>query len=151
MNTRRQFIRIVPAVPFLGAGLLAACGEKKVDAPVAAAPAPAPAPVEAAPAAPVAATPAPAAPVAATPAPAAAAATGPMVDEKDATAVALGYVSNASKADKAKYTQYAAGQHCGNCSLYQGATPSEAGGCPLYPGKQVSSQGWCSSYVKKAA
>jgi High potential iron-sulfur protein len=143
MNTRRQFIRIVPAVPFLGAGLLAACGEKKADAPVAAAPAPAPAPVEAAPApaAPAAATPAPAAPVAA--------ATGPMVDEKDATAVALGYVANASKADKAKYKQYAEGQKCSNCTLYIGAAPSEAGGCPLYPGKQVSAQGWCSSYVKK--
>jgi High potential iron-sulfur protein len=133
MKTRRQFIRIVPAVPFLGAGLLAACGEKKADAPVAAAPAPAPAPAQAA------------------PAPAAPAATGPMVDEKDATAVALGYVSSAAKADKAKYKQYAEGQKCSNCTLYQGAAPSEAGGCPLYPGKQVSAQGWCSSYVKKAA
>ena len=145
MTTRRQLIQSIPALPLMTAAsataLLAACGEKKpaeVAAP-AAAPTPAPAPVAAAPAAP---------PAPASPAPAAA--TGPLVDEKDPQAAALGYVAVAAKADKAKFPKYADGQLCSNCSLYQGGS-AEQGGCPLYPGKQVLGKAWCSAYNKKAA
>jgi hypothetical protein len=74
-----------------------------------------------------------------------------LVGEKDANAVALGYVADATKADKAKYKTYAAGQHCGNCSLYQGQAADKAGNCPLFAGKQVATTGWCSAYAKKAA
>ena len=74
----------------------------------------------------------------------------PMVDEKDPTAAALGYVSDASKADKAKYKTWAAGQACNNCQLFQGKPGDASGPCPLYAGKQVSSKGWCSAYAKKA-
>lgn len=144
MTTRRQLIQSIPALPLMTAAsataLLAACGEKK-PAEVAA-PAPAPAPVAAAPAAP--ATPA----VPASPAPAVA--TGPLVDEKDAQAAALGYVAVATKADKTKFPKYADGQACSNCSLYLGGT-AEQGGCPLFPGKQVLGKAWCSAYNKKAA
>ncbi len=72
-----------------------------------------------------------------------------MVSEKDPQAVALGYVSDATKADKAKYKTYAAGQHCGNCALYQGKPTDPAGPCPLFAGKQVASAGWCSAWAKK--
>jgi hypothetical protein len=140
MKSRRQFIQIVPAAS--AAALLAACGQKPApdQAPAAAAPAPAPA-------APPAAAPAPAP----APAPAAApAATGPMVDEKDPQAVALGYVADASKVDKAKHAKFEANQACANCQLYQGAADSQAGGCALFPGKQVAAKGWCSGYTKKA-
>lgn len=78
-------------------------------------------------------------------------ATGPMVDEKDATAVSLGYVSDASKVDKAKHPQYVAGSMCSNCALYQGAAGSEKGGCPLYAGKQVAAKAWCTAWAKKTA
>jgi len=47
------------------------------------------------------------------------AADAPMVDEKDATAVQLGYVVDASKANKTKYPTYQAGQDCAGCQLYQ--------------------------------
>ena len=73
-----------------------------------------------------------------------------MVDEKDAVAVSLGYVADASKVDKAKYANFAAGQNCASCALYQGAA-APSGGCPLFAGKQVSAQGWCSAFAKKAA
>ena len=133
MTTRRRFIMMVPLT---GAVLAAACSEK---AP----------PPEVAPAAP------PAAPPAAAPAPMPAAApttpvgTGPMLDEADPTAVALGYVADASRADKAKYPSFVEGSNCANCALYQGAAGSEAGPCPLFAGKQVAAKGWCASYVKK--
>jgi hypothetical protein len=79
-----------------------------------------------------------------------AAAQGAKVDEKDAQAVALGYVHDATKTDKKKYAKYAAGQVCGNCALYQGKAGDAAGGCPLFAGKQVDAKGWCSAYAKKA-
>lgn len=143
MTTRRQLIQSIPAIPLMtvagATALLAACGDKKapeVAAPVITPPAPAPAP------APVAEAPAPA--------PAPATATGPLLDEKDPQAVALGYVAVAATADKVKFPKYADGQACSNCSLYLGAA-AEQGGCPLFPGKQVLAKGWCSAYAKKAA
>ncbi|BBU69095.1 high-potential iron-sulfur protein [Fluviibacter phosphoraccumulans] len=75
---------------------------------------------------------------------------GTPVSESDAQAKSLGYVANASKADKAKFPKFAAGQACSNCSLYQGKTGSTSGPCPIFAGKDVAAAGWCSAYVKKA-
>lgn len=72
-----------------------------------------------------------------------------LVAEKDPQAVALGYVADATKADKAKFKTYAAGQLCNNCALYQGKVTDAAAGCPLFAGKQVAAKGWCSAYAKK--
>jgi hypothetical protein len=74
----------------------------------------------------------------------------PPLDPKDPQAVALGYVTDATKADKAKYPKYAAGQTCGNCTLYQGAAGSASGACPIYQNRMVPAKAWCSAYVKKA-
>ncbi|MFM7669078.1 MAG: high-potential iron-sulfur protein [Betaproteobacteria bacterium] len=68
------------------------------------------------------------------------------LDEKDPQAQALGYVADATKADKAKFPKYAAGQVCSNCTLYQAS-----GACAIFGGKVVASKGWCSAYAKKAA
>lgn len=72
-----------------------------------------------------------------------------MLDEKSPQAAALGYVADASRADKAKYKQYAAGQACANCALFQGKAGDAAAACPLFAGKQVAAKGWCSAYAKK--
>ena len=74
----------------------------------------------------------------------------PKVAESDPTAQALGYKEDATKVDKAKYTKYAAGEDCGNCSFYQGKPTDAWATCPLFAGKQVSAKGWCSAYNKKA-
>ena len=71
------------------------------------------------------------------------------LDEKDAQALALGYVAEATKADTKKYPKYAAGQNCANCVLYQGKAADAAGLCPLFAGKQVAGKGWCSAWAKK--
>lgn len=72
------------------------------------------------------------------------------VDPKDPQATALGYVMDATKADKAKYPKYAAGQSCATCQLYQGKPGDASGGCPLFAGKTVAAKGWCSAWTKKA-
>ena len=73
-----------------------------------------------------------------------------LLDEKDATAVALAYVADAAKADTKKYPKYAAGQNCVSCALYQGKAGDAAGNCSLFAGKQVTAKGWCSAWAKKA-
>jgi hypothetical protein len=72
-----------------------------------------------------------------------------LLDEKDAQAVALGYVADATRVDAKKYPKYAAGQVCSNCFLYQGKAADKAGGCPLFGAKQVAGPGWCSAWAKK--
>jgi nitrous oxide reductase len=73
----------------------------------------------------------------------------PMLSDSDPTAASLGYKASAASVDKGKYPQYAAGQLCSNCALYQGAAGAAAGACPIFAGKQVAAAGWCSSYTKK--
>jgi High potential iron-sulfur protein len=144
MTTRRQFIQIIPLT---GAALVVGCGEKAAAPPATAA-------APAAPAAPApAAAPATPAPAPATPAPAAApAAAGalPMLDEKDPTAVALAYVADASRVDKAKSPNFVPGSLCSNCVQYKAEASSEAGPCTIFPGKNVAAKGWCMAYAKKA-
>ena len=74
----------------------------------------------------------------------------PQLDEKDPTAQNLGYKHDATKADKAKFKQYAAGQTCAGCQLFQGKPGDAWAPCTIFPGKQVNVKGWCSAWVKKA-
>jgi len=73
-----------------------------------------------------------------------------MVSEKDPQAAALGYVVDASKADKAKYKTYAPGQMCSTCALYQGKPTDATAPCPLFAGKHVANKAWCSAWAKRA-
>ncbi len=75
---------------------------------------------------------------------------GAMVAESDPQAKSLGYTSLATKVDKAKFPKYAAGQHCGSCTLFTGKVADGPGGCALFAGKQVAGKGWCSAWSKKA-
>ena len=72
------------------------------------------------------------------------------VDEKEAQAVALGYVQDTTKADTKKFPKHANDQKCSNCALYQGKATDAWGGCPLFGTKQVAGGGWCSAWAKKA-
>jgi len=74
----------------------------------------------------------------------------PKVDPTDPQAKALGYVTDAAQADKARFPKYAAGQTCGSCQLYQGKPTDANAPCAIFAGKQVAAKGWCSAYTKKA-
>ncbi len=73
---------------------------------------------------------------------------GPVTDEKDPKALALGYKADAGKIEASKYPNYSVGQNCGNCTSFQGKPGIAAGPCPQMP-KPVLTAGWCSAYVKK--
>jgi hypothetical protein len=72
------------------------------------------------------------------------------LDDKDPQALALGYVSDSSKADAKKYPAHVATQVCSNCGLWQSKPTDALGNCPLFAGKQVNAKGWCSAWAKKA-
>jgi hypothetical protein len=74
----------------------------------------------------------------------------PVLSESDPTAQALGYRTDASKVDKAKFPRFQAGQTCANCQLFQGKPGAPNGPCVTYGGKIVDAKGWCNAYVKKA-
>jgi High potential iron-sulfur protein len=71
------------------------------------------------------------------------------LDEKDAQAVSLGYVHDATKADRKKFPKFADGQNCANCALFQAKGSDPWGGCPLFGARQVAAKGWCSAWAKK--
>jgi hypothetical protein len=73
-----------------------------------------------------------------------------MVDPKDAQAAALGYVTDTTKADAAKYPKHSNEQKCSGCQLYTGKAGDKSGPCSLFAGKHVAADGWCSAWVKKA-
>jgi hypothetical protein len=70
--------------------------------------------------------------------------------ESDANAQALGYRTDASKVDRAKYPKFQAGQACANCQFFQGKAGDATAPCTIFAGKLVNAKGWCSSYVKMA-
>jgi hypothetical protein len=80
-----------------------------------------------------------------TPAPSSA----PMLSEQDPQAIALGYVTLATRVDKTKYPKFAQGQHCAACQLYQGPATAPVAPCTVFGGKQVNGPGWCSAYTPR--
>jgi hypothetical protein len=79
-----------------------------------------------------------------------AAAAKPHVTLQDPTAIALGYVEDATKVDAKKNPTYKAGSNCANCLQSAGGLASDAWRpCNLFPNKLVNAKGWCKVYVKK--
>ena len=69
----------------------------------------------------------------------------------DPTAVALKYVEDATKAERADKMGVAGkDQTCVNCQFVQGKDGDARRPCALFPGKSVNANGWCMSWTKKA-
>lgn len=75
------------------------------------------------------------------------------VSESDPTAKALGYVADASKAERPKKGEIEGkDQKCTNCQFYTAGTAingAEAGKCLMIPAGPVHGEGWCKSWLKK--
>jgi High potential iron-sulfur protein len=66
------------------------------------------------------------------------------VSEEDATAKSLGYVHDATKAQRASPNDF-----CHNCRYFKGDEKTEWARCDLFPGKEVKATGWCKVWAKK--
>ncbi|MEP7313583.1 MAG: high-potential iron-sulfur protein [Pseudomonadota bacterium] len=73
----------------------------------------------------------------------------PLLDPKDPTAMALGYVPDATKVDAKANPTHKAGQTCANCVQYQGKLTDKTAACPLFVGKAVLAGGWCKVWIQK--
>ena len=74
----------------------------------------------------------------------------PELTEADPTAAALGYKSDSSKVDAAKYPNHKPDQACAKCNLVQGKDGDALRPCSIFPGKAVNPKGWCAAFVPKA-
>ncbi|RYF75028.1 MAG: iron permease [Comamonadaceae bacterium] len=72
------------------------------------------------------------------------------VTESDPQAAALGFKTDTTKVDKAKFPKHDNTQVCSGCQLYQGKATDPVAPCQLFAGKTVPAKGWCSAWVKKA-
>lgn len=81
--------------------------------------------------------------------PAAAASTKPPLPLDNPQAMALGYIEDATKVDKAKHANFKEGSDCNNCQFHQGET-GEWVDCMLFPANAVAGAGWCVSWAAKA-
>ncbi|APA88644.1 high-potential iron-sulfur protein [Paraburkholderia sprentiae WSM5005] len=72
------------------------------------------------------------------------------LQEGDPAAQALGYRTDASRVDHAKYPRFSANQRCSNCQFYQGKPVDTSALCALFGAKQVSGAGWCNAYQARA-
>lgn len=68
-----------------------------------------------------------------------------LTQSNNATAKALNYVEDNTKAP----APHKAGQQCDNCLHYQGKPGETYGPCALFPGFDVHSKGWCAGYAVK--
>lgn len=72
------------------------------------------------------------------------------VMDSDPQAGALGYSTDGSKTDTKKYPNYATGQSCSGCVLFQGNPTDSSAPCAAFGNKLVAGKGWCSAWTKKA-
>jgi hypothetical protein len=75
----------------------------------------------------------------------------PELVETDPTAAALGYKSDSTTVDAAKYPNHKPEQACAGCNLVQGAAGDALRPCAIFPGKAVNAKGWCAAFVPKAS
>jgi hypothetical protein len=76
------------------------------------------------------------------------------VAESEPLAQAMGYVTDASRADTTKFPKRAgeagAKQFCHSCALYGGEADSPSAPCSIFQNRLVSGSGWCNAWVAKA-
>lgn len=76
------------------------------------------------------------------------------VSEDEPLAQAMGYVTDATKADTEKFPKRAgeagANQFCHNCALYAGTEEDEFAACSIFQNRQVAGSGWCNAWVAKS-
>lgn len=84
--------------------------------------------------------------------PAARAADLPHLSSSDPLAKSLGYQESAASVDKSKFPTYKAGEHCGVCRFFQGASGATTGygACQIFAGYSVNAGGWCASFNAKS-
>ena len=76
------------------------------------------------------------------------------VSEGEPLAQAMGYRSDASTVDTAKFPKRAgeagAKQFCHNCALFAGKEGDAMAACSIFQNRPVNAAGWCNAWVAKS-
>ena len=76
------------------------------------------------------------------------------VSPDEALAQAMGYTTDATTVDTAKFPKRAgdagAKQFCHNCALYAGKEGDESAPCSIFQNRMVKGSGWCNAWVAKS-
>ena len=79
---------------------------------------------------------------------------GDEVTVDEPLAQAMGYVTDASAVDIAKFPKRAgeagATQFCNNCALYAGKVEDETAPCSIFQNRPVRGSGWCNPLVARS-
>lgn len=79
---------------------------------------------------------------------------GDEVGPDEPLAQAMGYVTDATTVDTAKFPKRAgdagAKQFCNNCALYAGTAEDETAPCSIFQNRAVRGLGWCNAWVVKS-
>jgi hypothetical protein len=75
----------------------------------------------------------------------------PALDPKDATAAALGFVTDATKVSASANPTYKPNQKCSTCAQFQGKATDATAGCNIFAGHSVPAGGWCKVWAQKPA
>ena len=76
------------------------------------------------------------------------------IDSKDATAIALKYVEDATKSTNRTDKQgvAAADQFCDNCVYFTADASADGwGGCALFQNKLAAAKGWCMGWTHRSS
>ena len=71
--------------------------------------------------------------------------------EDDPYAKSMGFVTDTTRANSARYRKHSVDQSCSNCQLYKGADGSAEGPCSFFGKRIVPSTGWCRNYKPRKA
>ncbi len=74
----------------------------------------------------------------------------PLLDPKDPSAIALGFVADATKVDASTNPMHKPTQKCGTCAQFQGKPGDTHGGCTIFAGHSVPRGGWCKVWTEKS-
>ena len=70
------------------------------------------------------------------------------LDPKDASARALGFVTDAVNA--AATPNFQKGEHCGACAQFQGKSSDARAACTIFVGHSVPTTGWCQAWTPRS-
>ena len=73
----------------------------------------------------------------------------PPLDPNDATAKALGFVTDATKVSASANPTYKPNQKCATCAQFQGKPTDASAGCNIFAGHSVPAGGWCKVWAQK--
>ncbi len=73
----------------------------------------------------------------------------PHLSPAEPLAQSLGYVNDASRANRTRFPTYKTGERCEKCRFYKGTSGQAWGPCQIFVGKSVNAHGWCVSFMMK--